>query len=264
MSLSELVISRILAKGFQACSPEFRNEILPDTTPVPFFGDFNSSSVLTIGLNPSSKEFPMKESDRRLTHLSDLGLPSEFYSLLTAEMNIDQARAIAQGMTSYFRKNPYTQWFSYAQIAILQGLNASYFDGEGSQRACHTDIFPWATKKFSSLTKHVQIEFKSENSNFLNSVLLSSQFETLVIFGNQTREQLTDDPQISFITDRVESDNTSAIFESGFLEVDGFRRPCFYTSQGPSVQFKSHDYKMIVHKRFGEFIHASLKIERGE
>ena len=45
---SPIVIDRILSRNLEKCSEQLRNEILPDTTPVPFFGDFENYCGATV------------------------------------------------------------------------------------------------------------------------------------------------------------------------------------------------------------------------
>ena len=74
---SPIVIDRILSRNLEKCSEQLRNEILPDTTPVPFFGDFENATIASVGINPSRYEFPAVK--RRLCHLSDLALSEDYY-----------------------------------------------------------------------------------------------------------------------------------------------------------------------------------------
>ena len=73
------IIERIQSKLLKNESPELRGEIIADTTPVPVFGNFRDSEIVSIALNPSSNEFPANESNRRLLHLSDLDISPQYY-----------------------------------------------------------------------------------------------------------------------------------------------------------------------------------------
>lgn len=97
--------------------------------PILFFGDLDSYwasplRVLTVGLNPSLREFPADEPFRRfpLAEGVTAAAPDRYLSALSA----------------YFRTDPYRGWFSSFE-PLLNGLGTSYYAGRPST-ALHTDI----------------------------------------------------------------------------------------------------------------------------
>ncbi len=97
--------------------------------PILFFGDFDSYRrsplrVLTVGLNPSRKEFPAHREFVRfpLVEGSEGRGPDRYIDALCA----------------YYRTKPYRGWFS-AFETVINGVGASYYSGELST-ALHTDI----------------------------------------------------------------------------------------------------------------------------
>ena len=97
--------------------------------PILFFGDLEAYCkselrVLTVGLNPSSSEFPKKAPFCRFP-LADGITATEHDRYLKA-------------LSAYFRTNPYTGWFS-AFEPMLCGMGTSYYAGKPST-ALHTDI----------------------------------------------------------------------------------------------------------------------------
>lgn len=92
--VDQYLLDRIRSTSLGYQSDELRQEILADTTPVPVFGDHQVSQIVSIALNPSSNEFPAKKSSRRLVHLSDLGLPSDYYQRGLVSMSEAQAGKI--------------------------------------------------------------------------------------------------------------------------------------------------------------------------
>ncbi len=102
-----------------------------------------SSSVATLGLNPSCREFVDKDGKeldeglRRLPTLKSLGLDK------WEKVNNEQINIMIKSASSYFMNNPYDTWFrSLDQIISL--LNATYY-GEKAN-ACHLDLIPYATR----------------------------------------------------------------------------------------------------------------------
>ena len=95
--------------------------------PILFFGDLDAYRasplrVVTVGLNPSRKEFPAGEPFRRFP---------------LAEGNREPPRYL-DAMSAYFCTYPYSEWFN-AFEPLLNGLGASYYEGAVST-ALHTDI----------------------------------------------------------------------------------------------------------------------------
>lgn len=97
--------------------------------PILFFGDLDAylasrMRVLTVGLNPSLREFPDGEPFSRFPLAEELtpGEPDHYLNALSA----------------YFRTDPYRGWFSSFE-PLLNGLGSSYYAGHPST-ALHTDI----------------------------------------------------------------------------------------------------------------------------
>ena len=95
--------------------------------PILFFGDLDAYlaspfRMVTVGLNPSRKEFPADEPFQRFPPAEGNREPSGYLDALSA----------------YFRTDPYSGWFN-AFEPLLNGLGASYYAGAAST-ALHTDI----------------------------------------------------------------------------------------------------------------------------
>ena len=98
--------------------------------PILFFGDLDAYRasplhVVTVGLNPSLHEFPADEPFRR-------------FPLAEGSLGREPSRYL-DATSSYFRTDPYARWFSSAFEPLLNGMQASYYQGGGST-ALHTDI----------------------------------------------------------------------------------------------------------------------------
>ena len=106
-----------------------RSVVVRPAAPILFFGDLGAYRtsplrVVTVGLNPSRHEFPADAPFRRFPLLAR-GIGGETTRYLDA-------------MSAYFRNEPYRGWFNTFE-AFLEGLGASYYDGEAC-RALHTDL----------------------------------------------------------------------------------------------------------------------------
>lgn len=108
--------------------------VVRPSIPILFFGDSKRYScspikVVTVALNPSRHEFPVADRFARFPVAANSirgtrGAPSheEYVGVLN----------------DYFRQQPYRSWFGWFE-EVLQGMEASYYDGQESA-ALHTDI----------------------------------------------------------------------------------------------------------------------------
>ena len=97
--------------------------------PILFFGDLDAYRasplrVLTVGLNPSRREFPADQPFQRFPR--------------TEGISGGELSRYLDAMSAYFRTDPYSAWFS-AYEPLLNGMDASYYDKHAST-ALHTDI----------------------------------------------------------------------------------------------------------------------------
>ena len=99
--------------------------------PILFFGDLHAyraseTRVLTVGTNPSLKEFPKNSPFRRFP--------------LAKNTTADEPDVYLDALSAYFHTDscPYHDWFN-AYEPFLNGMEASYYGGKPST-ALHTDI----------------------------------------------------------------------------------------------------------------------------
>jgi hypothetical protein len=117
--------------------------VVRDSTPVVSFGDPRRASVVTLGINPSSRQFVRQNgalregTSRRLATLPWLGLSS------WEEMDAAAGAKVLAECATYFRPGgvPYRRWFDPFDGVLRTGLDASYYDGS----ACHLNLVAWAT-----------------------------------------------------------------------------------------------------------------------
>lgn len=249
----QLMIERVISESLGQQSSEIRKEILPDTTPVPFFGDYRVSQVATIALNPSSNEFPKKKENRRLMHLSDLGLSPEHYRKGFKTMSVEQASFILEKCANYFDHNSY-EWFNTASIALKLGFNASFYKKDETKfRAYHVDLFPWTTRAYRELSAKTRQVFKNENKSFLSWLLSRKQLTDVVILGDSTWKELSSEFEIYKLHSKRETISDPPTFEAGTLKISGQIKPYYYNSKGPSA-WETAKRKIEIHELFGQFI----------
>lgn len=250
-SLDLLVRERIsgICKEYRGNS--FLEDILQDTIPVPFFGEYNQATVATLSLNPSSAEFyssygrsssvPLKGYSKRFVHLSeDLGLDFDYYRLgsrLEDQIALDK---IYKSLIEYFsgpKSNWNRDWFGFSEIAINRGLDASYFDQGFKRRAFHLDLSPWATRQWNQLGE-TQNNLLKENRPFLIKFLSQANLDHLVVLGQSTLDSLKkiEGVDIDFLTDNKSvRESYEPKFQSGFFTCNAKRIILYYSSFSPSA-----------------------------
>ena len=122
-------MTKAVAAAWAAYEQAPRSCRVDPSMPILFFGDLHACQlspirVVTVGLNPSRREFPGGSPFERFPgHAGNDPIQSERY------LNC---------LGSYFGVNPYRVWFSSYE-AVLDGVGASYYPGKPST-ALHTDI----------------------------------------------------------------------------------------------------------------------------
>jgi hypothetical protein len=152
------------------------------SAPVPVFGDLLRSSVATLGINPSNREFvdsngeELEGTQRRFHTLNSLGIDS------WAEADSGHLTRILDTCLCYFGGNPYNLWFKKLDY-VLSGTGVSYYSSPGS--ACHLDLVPLATEqKWGEIGAGEQRSLLGGVARILALVLRDSQIKVLVLNGS--------------------------------------------------------------------------------
>lgn len=157
-SLDDAVAVAWCAFGRAAALP---SRVSP-AVPILFFGDLDAYRasplrVLTVGLNPSLREFPEDSPFRRFP--------------LVEGVKARESDRYLEALSAYFRTDPYRGWFS-AFEPLLNGLGSSYYLGEDST-ALHTDISsPVATDPtWSSLDEAARSALEADGGPLWHTLL---------------------------------------------------------------------------------------------
>lgn len=144
--------------------------------PVLFFGDSveflgSPRKVITVGLNPSRKEFPREDPSLRFPGCSEFGARGE----------VDLPHYL-RTLNDYFRVSPYRDWFDLSFEGILRGMGASYYDDEQST-ALHTDLCsPLATDPtWTGLDRTEQAALKREGVNLWHDLVEALQPDVVLV-----------------------------------------------------------------------------------
>jgi hypothetical protein len=127
--------------------------VVRPSIPVLWFGDLkryvsSRLRVITVGLNPSDSEFCGAEANWSCRFPAASNVHStEFQSM--------RRDVLRQALNEYFVSDPY-RWFDRGFEPLLNGMDASYYSGQATSVAIHTDLCsPLATSPTWSKVKEV-------------------------------------------------------------------------------------------------------------
>jgi len=162
--------------------------VIPWSCPVPSFGDLRESTIATLGLNPSNREFvdgsgnELDGSSRRFHTLKSLGLAR------WSKASSQHLRLIAESCRRYFSHNPYDGWFRKLD-ALISGTRASYY--HQTFRACHLDLIPYATAcKWTELTQRQRTMLLEYSGDALGLLLRDSPVRLVILNGRTVVDTL--------------------------------------------------------------------------
>jgi hypothetical protein len=103
------------------------------SVPILYFGDLpayfkSRTRVVTVGLNPSSAEFPAEDPFERFPQSRSVRAP----------LDADDRRRYAKSLDRYFQEKPYKRWFASFE-PLLGGLRGSFYPGSRNT-VLHTDL----------------------------------------------------------------------------------------------------------------------------
>lgn len=160
--------------------------IVPQSIPIPFFGDYKNAEACTISINPSYCEFYdtkknlLEHTNARLLNRKKLHKADE------EELSNEDAKLVLESCTKYFSNNPYRFYFDKLEKFLNSfDPNLSYYSGS----TVALDLFPWATNPvWSKLSENKQKLLTNNGKSFLKNLLKEKQkyFKYIFINGRTT------------------------------------------------------------------------------
>jgi hypothetical protein len=184
MALSKEVLERtrkVIPEG---------NYIVEKSTPVLSFGNPLTSTVATLGINPSSGEFLygkdqplLKGKEKRLVDFETLNISKP------RELTDEESELVVEGCNNYFKTGNHYKWFLKAEEHILKPAGFTYFSDQAS--ACHLDLVQWATDPVWSGIKEPAIRrnLLKEDKEFLRFQLTNYKFKYVFLNGGTVLKQ---------------------------------------------------------------------------
>jgi hypothetical protein len=176
--------------------------VVAHSTPVVAFGDPDGATVVTLGLNPSTRQFVTQGGrlrdgpERRLATLPWLGLDRwEDLDRAAAVRIVDECRR-------YFGPDrlPYRRWFDPFDRLLGQGTGTSYYDGT----ACHLNVVSWATDPvWRGLDRRRWWRLRDADLPFVAEELRSGDHALVVVNGRTVMDEVAAAGLVEWTTDRV-------------------------------------------------------------
>jgi hypothetical protein len=162
--------------------------VVPQTTPVIYFGDYNSARACTISLNPSNLEFVDKSNKLLDEKTERLCSRKKLNRADNESLSDDDAETVLKYCTNYFNFRPYNLWFKPFDKFIKRYGDYSYYDGT----CVHLDLFQWATyKKWTELPSSIKQKHLDDDLPILK-YLLKKDFEVMFLNGNKVVKNVCD------------------------------------------------------------------------
>jgi hypothetical protein len=221
-------ILKNLLTGYTSDDLENTN-VIPWSSPIPFFGDIYNSSVATLGLNPSNREFvdrfgkELVGEKRRFPTLNSLNL------LSWANIDKTNMEVLSRSLLEYFNGNPYDTWFKQLDY-IISDLDCSFYnDMYCTRKACHLDLVPYATStKWSSLGMGERNTLLEMSSEVLVDLINISHIDVLILNGATVVNTLQQISETTF--DKTSASNIDLKRKNG-NDVEGY----LYTGKIDSI-----------------------------
>jgi hypothetical protein len=162
--------------------------IVPQTTPIIYFGNYDAAKACTISLNPSNKEF-VDDSKKLLDEKSKERLCSRkmLNRADNEELSDDEAKTVLRYCTDYFKLRPYDIWFKPFNNIIERYGNYSYY----MDTCVHLDLVQWATyEKWSKLPDSIRKKHLFDDLPVLE-YLLNKDFEIMFLNGSTAVENVS-------------------------------------------------------------------------
>lgn len=164
-------------------------DVIEWASPIPYFGNPAISSIATLGLNPSNREFvdikgtELKNEARRFETLSSLNISG------WDQAERKHIELIQNSCTEYFFRNPYDGWFRVLD-KLISGTGTSFYSP--LFHACHLDLIPYATSiKWANLKTKQKNKLLKLSGSFLGEVVNSTDIRLLILNGKTVVENFS-------------------------------------------------------------------------
>ncbi|MCA0991865.1 hypothetical protein [Pseudalkalibacillus hwajinpoensis] len=204
LSTCQLSMAKSLLKQAIHHQQEFEKslELIERAAPVLWRGQIQSGNMVTIGTNPSAREFLKSDQTLLENEKASLYVRDQDLTVANYQKDEEQLEQTIENYCTYFQRDTaYRRWFGKENggklEAFMNGLGGSFYASDQFTPVVHMDIFPYATYKQMG-----QIPYKEKwlQSNELNELLRDTlrllNPSLLVILGKEHCQRLSENDHL--------------------------------------------------------------------
>lgn len=217
-------------------------EIIPQSTPILWFGEPEKKNWVTIATNPSTREFLGRNNELLLGEQSRFFVRNEGTSLKEYTNNDQELNETIEFYRTYFeRKTAYRSWFGKREggklEGFLNGMGGSFYRSHKYKRVVHTDFFPISTKsQMGKLSQKSDLLDSDISFSLLRDILDFLEPSLIIVIGKEhcSRFERLEDGNVFGTKNRI-ANFPDACFQAGFSR--RFSVPVVGLHFKPSEQF---------------------------
>lgn len=161
--------------------------VFSGSTPVRFRGHLESARVVSVGINPSVREFCSRDGSELTGGARRFETRASLEAATVCSTMEDRTKRVEQRCTHYFENAPYLAWFTPME-ELVQGITGgSFFDGS----AYHLDLVHAATEPlWGQLPKWVQRTLLQQDRAEVEQQLSNPALEIVYLNGRTVSEEV--------------------------------------------------------------------------
>ena len=260
LSASQLSMAKSLLKQAIHYQQEVAKslELIERAAPVLWRGQIKPGNIVTIGTNPSAREFLTK--DQTLLEKERASLYIRDTTVANDQKDEDHLENTIESYYTYFKRDTaYRRWFGKENggklEAFMNGLGGSFYASDHYTPVVHMDVFPYATYKkmgqIPSKEKWLQSDFLHE---LLRDTLRLLKPSLLVILGKEHCRRLSEKDHLFSLREvTFSTEYPDARYQLGYYSDQ--RIPLIGLHYKPSEQFvglgNKQDINGVSHGTYG-------------
>ncbi|MDQ0484303.1 hypothetical protein [Guptibacillus hwajinpoensis] len=179
MSIAKSILKRAIDYQKQISKSPLSNEFIERSTPVLWRGENVPGNIVTVGTNPSAKEFLNQHNELLENEKARFFIRENHVSLEEYRNDDSKLEKTIEYYRMYFnRDTAYTSWFGRKGggklEAFVNGMGGSFYNSSSYKPVIHMDLFPFPTRK--------QIGRMKEKEELLNSDFVKNSVIDLLAF----------------------------------------------------------------------------------
>ncbi|MBN8209892.1 hypothetical protein JI666_14140 [Bacillus sp. NTK071] len=267
MKLAKVLLTRAVDYQQEYSQSANSDELIERATPVLWRGENVPGNIVTVGTNPSAKEFLNQHNELLENEKAKFFIRERYVSLEEYKKDDCQLEKTIDYYRTYFDLDTaYKSWFGRKGggklEAFMNGMGGSFYDANAYTRVIHMDLFPFPTRKQIGRMKGKE---ELLNSDFVkNSVVDLLAFlepSLIIIVGKEHCERiLRFEKETYFGGVQFSSDFPDAAYQIGYYSSE--KIPLLGLHFKPSEQLiglgSKRDVNGLSHGSYGSS--ASLRV----